>query len=81
MRYSRRGSLAEAHELVVDEAILDVVELVDVVHNFPTLFLYKVLDKSVSANGNPKANVAVIYKGLGAWGRAGDRGVRGRDQQ
>jgi hypothetical protein len=24
-----------------------------------------VLDKSVSANGNPKANVAVIYKGLG----------------
>jgi hypothetical protein len=47
----------------VDEAILDVVELVDVVHNFMTLFLYKVLDKSVSANGNTSA---------------GDRGVRGR---
>ncbi len=57
--------MAEAHELVVDEAILDVVELVDVLHNFLTLFVYKVLDKSVSANGNPKANVAVIYKGLG----------------
>jgi hypothetical protein len=57
--------LPEAHQLVVDEAILDVVELVDVVHNFLTLFLYKVLDKSVSANGNPKANVAVIYKGRG----------------
>ena len=54
------GSLAE-----VDEAILDVVELVNVLHNFLTLFLHKVLDKSVSANGNPKANVAVIYKGLG----------------
>jgi hypothetical protein len=49
----------------VHEAILHVVELVDVVHNFLTLFLYKVLDKSVSANGNPKANVAVIYKGRG----------------
>ncbi len=23
------------------------------------------LDESVSANGNPKANVAVVYKGLG----------------
>jgi len=49
----------------VDEAILDVVELMDVLHNFLTLFRYKVLDKSVSANGNPKANVAVVYKGLG----------------
>jgi hypothetical protein len=62
----KAGSLAEAHKLVVDEAILDVVELVDVLHNFLTLFLYnKVLDKIVSANGNPKSNVAVIYKGLG----------------
>jgi hypothetical protein len=49
----------------VYEAILDVVELIDVLHNFLTLFRYKVLDKSVSANGNPKANVAVVYKGLG----------------
>ena len=62
----KAGSLAEAHKLVVDETILDVVELVDVLHNFLTLFLYnKVLDKIVSANGNPKSNVAVIYKGLG----------------
>ena len=43
----------------MDEAILDVVELIDVLHNFLTLFRYKVLDKSVSANGNPKANVTV----------------------
>jgi hypothetical protein len=64
-QHTLSGSLAEAHELVVDEAILDVVELVDVVHNFLTLFLYKVLDKSVSANGNPRANVVVIYKGRG----------------
>jgi hypothetical protein len=62
----KAGRLAEVHELVVDEAILDVVELVDVVHNVLTLFLYKVLDKSVSANGNPKANVVVIYKAVGA---------------
>jgi hypothetical protein len=62
----KAGSLAEAHKLVVDETILDVVELVNVLHNFLTLFLYnKVLDKIVSANGNPKSNVAVIYKGLG----------------
>ena len=61
----KAGSLAEAHKLVVDEAILDVVELVDVLHNFLTLFLYRVLDKRVSANVNPKANVTVIYKGLG----------------
>jgi hypothetical protein len=62
----KAGSLAEAHKLVVDETILDVVELVDVLHNFLTLFLYnKVLDKIVSANGNPKSNVAVIYKDLG----------------
>jgi hypothetical protein len=54
--------LPEAHQLIVDEAILHVVELVDVVYNFLTLFLYKVLDKSVSANGNPKANVAVIVE-------------------
>jgi hypothetical protein len=50
----------------VDKAILDVVEFIDVLHNFLTFFLYKVLDKSVSANGNPKAKVAVVYKGL--WG-------------
>ena len=56
--------LAEAEELVVYEAILDVVELIDVHHNFLTLFRDKVLDKSVSANGNPKANLAVVYKGL-----------------
>ncbi len=49
----------------MDEAILDVVELIDVLHNFLTPFRYKVLDKSVSANGNPKANVAVVYNGLG----------------
>ena len=62
---NKAGSLAEAHKLVVDESILDVFELVDVLHNFLTLFLYKVLDKNVSANGNPKSNVAVIYKSLG----------------
>ena len=49
----------------MDKAILDVVELINVLHNFLKLFLYEVLDKSVSANGNPKAKVAVVYKGLG----------------
>jgi hypothetical protein len=41
--------------MIVDEAILDVVELVDVVHNFLTLFLYQVLNKSVSANATLEA--------------------------
>jgi hypothetical protein len=55
------GRLAKADELVVDEAILDVVELVDVLHNCLTLILYKVLDKSISADENTKANVAVNH--------------------
>jgi hypothetical protein len=56
------GRLAKADELVVDEAILDVTELVYVLHNGLTLILYKALDKSISADGNPKANVAVNHK-------------------
>ena len=54
--------LAKADELVVDEAILDMVELVYVLHNGLTLILHKVLDKSISAGGNPKSNVAVNLK-------------------
>ena len=49
------GCLAKADELVVAEAILDVVELVDVLHNGLTLILYKVLDKSISATAGPPA--------------------------
>jgi hypothetical protein len=45
------GRLAKADQLIMDEAILDVVELVDVLHNGLTLILYKVLDKSISADG------------------------------
>ena len=56
--------LAKAEDLVVDETILEVVKLVNILHNFLTLSLYKVLDKRISANGNPKANVAVDYEGL-----------------
>ena len=39
----KAGSLAKLNELVVDEAILDVVELVDVIHNCLTLILHKML--------------------------------------
>ena len=46
----------------MDEAILDVVELVDVIHNCLTLILHKMLDKGISADGNPKANVAINHK-------------------
>jgi hypothetical protein len=59
------GRLAKADELVVDEAILDVVELVHVLHNGLTIILYKVLDKSISADGNSKTNVAVNHKRRG----------------
>jgi hypothetical protein len=55
--------LAKPNELVVDETILDVVELVDVLHNCLTLILDKMLHKSIT-DGNPKSNVAVNYKGL-----------------
>ena len=34
----------------MDEAILYVVELVDVLHNCLTFILYKVLDKGISGN-------------------------------
>ena len=44
------GRLAKADELIMDEAILDVVEHVDVLHNGLTLIHYKVLDKSISAD-------------------------------
>ena len=40
------GPLAKTDDLVVDEAILDVVELVHVLHNGLTLVLYKVLEKT-----------------------------------
>jgi hypothetical protein len=59
------GRLAKADELIMDEAIVDVVEHVDVLHNGLTLILYKVLDKSISADGNTKANVAVNHKRRG----------------
>jgi hypothetical protein len=49
------GCLAKADELVVGEAILDVVELVNVLHNCLTLIPYKVMVKCISADGNPKA--------------------------
>ena len=48
------GRLAKADELVVDEGILDVVELVHVLHNGLTLILYKVLDKSIRPMGTPR---------------------------
>ena len=39
----KAGSLAKSKELVVDEAILDVVELVDVIHNCLTLTAHHAL--------------------------------------
>jgi hypothetical protein len=51
------GRLAKVGELVVDEAILDVVEFVDVLHDCLTLILYKVLDKWIKASvpmGTPR---------------------------
>ena len=46
----------------MDEAILEVVELVNILHNCLTLILDKVLDKSISADGNTKAKVAVNHQ-------------------
>ena len=45
--------MAKSKELVVDEAILDVVELVDVLHNCLTLILDKMLDKASVPMGSP----------------------------
>jgi hypothetical protein len=48
----KAGSLAKSNELVVDEAILDVVEIVDVLHNCLTLILDKCWIKA-SPMGTP----------------------------
>ena len=53
------GRLAKADESIV--AILDVVELVDVLHDGLTLILYTMLDKSIwikaSADGKSAAEI------------------------
>jgi hypothetical protein len=49
----KAGSLPKSKELVVDEAILDVVELVDVIHNRLTLILHKMLDKGIRVSAIP----------------------------
>ena len=59
------GLFAEEEELVVDEAILDGVEDVDILHNCLTPMVDKVLDKSISADGNTKSNIAVNHKRCG----------------
>jgi hypothetical protein len=61
--------LAKAQELVVDEAILEVVKLVNVLHHFLTLNLYKVLDKRISANGNPDPVNAAHFRSYKDWVR------------
>ena len=50
----KAGSLAEAHKLVVDETILDVVELVDVLHYFLILFFTKCWTKASVPMGTPR---------------------------
>ena len=44
--------LAEAQELIVDEAVVHAVELVDIVDDGQALILHKILNKRVSAEGN-----------------------------
>ena len=55
--------------LFLQEQIKDIIiiELVDVLHNGLTLILYKVLDIRISADGNPKANVAVNHTITTCW--------------
>ena len=56
------GSLAEAKELVMNEAVLHAIQLVDILHDGQTLLLHKNLDKSVSAEGNTKTHVSLRSK-------------------
>ena len=56
------GSLAEAEELVMNEAVLHTIQLVDILHDGQTLLLHKTLDKSVSAEGNTKTHVSLRSK-------------------
>jgi hypothetical protein len=59
----KAGILAEEHELVVDEAILDVVELVDVVHNFLTFFFTKCWTKALKVHTRTRLVYALWCRG------------------
>jgi hypothetical protein len=70
LRYWSRVAWQNRSSLVVYETILYAVQFVDVLHNCLAIILDKVLDKSISADGNTKTNVAVNYKG-----RRGEQGA------
>ena len=53
------GCLTEAKELVVEEAIVDTVKLVDIIDDLPTFGGNEFLGKRVSTDGDSKANHAV----------------------
>ena len=71
------GSLAEAEELVMNEAVLHTIQLVDILHDGQTLLLHKTLDKSVSAEGNTKTHVSLRSKSHRGEYRAKVRKSRG----
>ena len=49
--YGEPRRLAEAQELIVDEAVFHAVELVDICDDGQALILHKFLNKRVSAEG------------------------------
>ena len=51
--------LTETSELIMDEAIVDAIELVDIIDDLLTLISNKSLYERVSADGNSEANHAV----------------------
>ena len=56
--------LAEAQELIVDEAVLHAVELVDIVDDGQALILHKILNKRVSAEGNTEPLIPLRSEAL-----------------
>ena len=51
--------LTETSELIMDEAIVDAIELVDIIDDLLTLISNKFLYERVSADGDSEANHAV----------------------
>ena len=64
--------LTETSELIMDEAIVDTVELVDIVDYLPTFGSNEFLGERVSADGDAKANHA--FRREHGWRQAAVKG-------
>jgi hypothetical protein len=58
------GGLAKSNKLVVDKAILNSIEFLDVIYDIPTCFSYKITYKCIRANRHTETNETFRAKGV-----------------